>query len=314
MTAVVQALSEWVGGGSALVALVKVFGAVCVGIFGLLYRRYLGILGANRRVPAERQAYDALRASLAEGNMAARFYAEWLARFLDWVDRFFGDAAIADRTLFPHAFGLTTPASLWTAPAFDRCLLLAFIYPIVTIFVIWAISGQIGPAEAALGLRPDLSGWERALAGVAIGVAVFAMWRAIEERGLRRVAWGLPGYLLACAAGFSVAGAIGGALAAALLFCLAGVVASVSALATNGTGVVTLATVGIVAFGLTNRSRFGLGDTRNIGAFVIVTIVTAILAGPLGYTKRIVALNKVISEIKIKEGFFSNIPYTDDHN
>jgi len=142
MTAVVRALSEWMAGGSALVALVKVFGAVCAGIFGLLYRRYLGILGANRRVPAERQAYDALRSSLAEGNMAARLYAEHLTRFLDWVDRFFGDAGLSDRTLFPHAFRLRTPAPLWTAPAFDRCVLLALIYPVVTIFVIWAISGQ----------------------------------------------------------------------------------------------------------------------------------------------------------------------------
>jgi hypothetical protein len=35
---------------------------------------------------------------------------------------------MADRTLFPHAFGLKKAAPLWTAPAFDRCLLLALIY------------------------------------------------------------------------------------------------------------------------------------------------------------------------------------------
>jgi hypothetical protein len=39
MTAVVRALSEWMAGGPALVALVEVFGAVCAGILGLLYRR-----------------------------------------------------------------------------------------------------------------------------------------------------------------------------------------------------------------------------------------------------------------------------------
>jgi hypothetical protein len=43
----------------------------------------------------------------------------------------------------------------WTAPAFDRCLLLALIYPIVTVFAVWALSGHVGPAERALGLRPD---------------------------------------------------------------------------------------------------------------------------------------------------------------
>ena len=57
-------------GGSAQAAVVKVLLAVCVLIFGLMLKRYLGILGADRRRPAERQAYDALRGSLAEGNMA----------------------------------------------------------------------------------------------------------------------------------------------------------------------------------------------------------------------------------------------------
>jgi hypothetical protein len=153
------ATAGWTGAiGSALVALLAILG----GIFGLAltlyYRRQLAVLGANRRVPAERQAYDALRNSLAEGNMAARLYAERLTRFLDWVDRFFGDAGMADRTLFAHAFWLRTPAPLWTAPAFDRCLLLALYYPVATIFVIWAVSGHVGPAEAALHLQPDLSG------------------------------------------------------------------------------------------------------------------------------------------------------------
>jgi hypothetical protein len=37
----------------------------------LLYRRNLCISDANRRVPAERQAYDALQSSLAAVNLAA---------------------------------------------------------------------------------------------------------------------------------------------------------------------------------------------------------------------------------------------------
>jgi hypothetical protein len=83
-----SALWELLTGGSALAALGKVSLAVCALIFGLLYRRYLGILGADQRKPAERKAYDALRESLSEGNMAARLYAERLTRFLNRVDRF----------------------------------------------------------------------------------------------------------------------------------------------------------------------------------------------------------------------------------
>ena len=151
-----NALLTWLTGGSALAALASVLLTVCALILGLMYRRYLRILGADRRRPAERQTYDALRESLAEGNLAARLYARQLRRFLDGVERFFGDAGMADRTLFPHAFWLKTPAPLWTAPAFELCLLLALIYPTATIFIIWAISGHVGPAELALHLNPGL--------------------------------------------------------------------------------------------------------------------------------------------------------------
>jgi hypothetical protein len=61
-----------------------------------------------------------------------------LTKVLDAVYRFFGDAGKAEQTVFPRAFGLKTPAAVWTAPASDRCLLLALIYPIVTIIIIWA--------------------------------------------------------------------------------------------------------------------------------------------------------------------------------
>jgi hypothetical protein len=185
MTAAVTELLAWLTGGSAPAALTKVLLAVGALVFGLLYRRYVGILGADRRRPAEPQAYDALRKSLAEGNMAARIYAERLTRFLDWIDRFFGDDGKADQTLFPHAFGLKTPAPLWTAPALDRCLLLALFYPVAAIFVIWAISGHVGPAEAALHLKPDLSGWQRGLAAawvVGFVVSMFFWWRSARTK------------------------------------------------------------------------------------------------------------------------------------
>ena len=72
MTGAVSELLAWLTGGSALATLSKVLVAVCALVFGLIYRRYLGILGADRRKPAERQAYDALRSSLGEGNLVFR--------------------------------------------------------------------------------------------------------------------------------------------------------------------------------------------------------------------------------------------------
>jgi hypothetical protein len=116
----------------------------------------------KRGGPHERSAYSELRKTLAQGGLPARVYAERLKVALDAVDRFFGDAGMADRTLWPRAFGLRTPAPLWTAAAFDRCLLLALIYPLVTVLVIWGASGHVGPAERALTLPVNSSGWLRA--------------------------------------------------------------------------------------------------------------------------------------------------------
>ena len=67
--------------------------------------------------------------------------------------------------------------------AFDRCLLLALIYPVATILIIWAVSGHVGPAERALGLRPDLSGWQRSIAVASATFAILLCWRGILLNG-----------------------------------------------------------------------------------------------------------------------------------
>jgi hypothetical protein len=178
--------------GSALAHLLAIGGGVIGLAFTLIYARNVGVLGAggNEQGTPERQAYEALRKSLAEGNLAARFYADWLTTFLDWIDRFFGDAGMAERTRFSHAFGLRTPAPTWTAPALDCCLFLALLYPIATISVIWAISGQVGPAERAFGLQPDLLGWQRLGVAAAIGLVTYGYWRATSGGNIwKRMGW-----------------------------------------------------------------------------------------------------------------------------
>jgi hypothetical protein len=129
------------GPATILLLVVLVF---CAAAVPFVFRYYAGLVGQGAALEGspERQDYDKLRASLAGGNLAARLYVKWLTTFLDWIERFFGDAGMADRTLLPRAFGLKKAAPLWTAPALDRCLLLALVYPIATIFVIWAISGR----------------------------------------------------------------------------------------------------------------------------------------------------------------------------
>jgi ABC-type sugar transport system permease subunit len=82
-------------------------------------------------------------------------YNRWLRIALEKVDAFFGDAGRKDSSWIARALHLETDGPRWTAPAFDRCLLLALIYPIVTVFAVWAFSGHMGLAERALVLPPD---------------------------------------------------------------------------------------------------------------------------------------------------------------
>jgi hypothetical protein len=259
------ALLDLLTGGSALAALGRVALAVCALVLGLTYRRYLGILGADRRKPAERQAYDALREGLAQGNLAARLYAERLSEFLDWIDRFFGDAGMADRTLFPHAFGLRTTAPLWTAPAFDRCLLLALIYPIVTIFAIWAVSGHVGPAEASPQLAPNMLGWRRGLTGMLFVIMMVAVVRYVRT-GLRSLGW----MFLAVAGGAAIAFA-GGAT-------VSGAHGITGAIGVVGASVVASAG----AFVFASDLAFGGAGAIFIAGFIPVGVVDAV-AGAMAY-------------------------------
>jgi hypothetical protein len=287
IASVIGAAIGWLTGGSsgaigqALTLLLAIVGAVSGLAFSLMYRRYVGVLGAGggRKGYPAREAYDRLRENLSGGNLAARIYASRLSAVLDVVDRFFGDAGMADRTLFPHAFGLRTPAPLWTAAAFDRCLLLALIYPFATILIIWAVSGHVGQAEAALRLKSDLQGWQRGLAVVILGIAVIAIFRSGRSKGW--IAW------------IWFAGAM-------ILVVFVGVVASsVSAIEIAVTGATAVvASFGVmiarlVILGLSDDVGYnpglGLGVLSAVGVVVIAIAVAVasslafpVLAGGLG--------------------------------
>jgi hypothetical protein len=169
--------------------------------------RYFGLLGASD-APAgsrDRLGYDDLRDSLAAGGAATQLYARWLTAALDRVDRFFGDAGMADRTLFPHAFGLKTPAPLWTAPAFDRCLLVALVYPIVTIFIMWAVSGHVGPAEEAFGIARDLPGGWRGFVVACAVFCAFVIRQSVHASGWRRAFWNACAFVLVVVFAIAVA-------------------------------------------------------------------------------------------------------------
>src|SRR5216684_1032956 len=228
-------LPSWLGGaiGSPSTILLGVIGGMSGLTFSLMFRRYVGVLGSGggRKGYPARDRYDRLRESLSGGNLASRLCSDWLARFLDEVDRFFGDASMADRTLFAHAFGLETPVPLWTASAFDRCLSLALIYPIAAIFVIWLVSGHVGPAEIPLGLQAYTAAWQRELAAGLIGFSVplfhrslmFILWQvAIAVSLVAGVVAGVVAVAFAVAFSRAIAVAFAGAVTFAVAFADAG--------------------------------------------------------------------------------------------
>jgi hypothetical protein len=133
----------------------------------------------------ERKHYDAQRSDLAKGGTAARIYSEKLTAALKAVEHFFRDADSPGQ----RVLGLKIPAPLWTAEAFHCCLLLALVYPLAMIFLIWTVSGDVGPAEATLGLPSNLPAWHRVATLVAFTVSVRRYWRSQRTAGWKAVVW-----------------------------------------------------------------------------------------------------------------------------
>jgi hypothetical protein len=211
---------------------------VAVAVLGLVFARYVGVLGAGGAAEGtpERDAYDDLRASLTDGGSPTRIYSRLLTRFLDGVDRFFSDHDKADLGILRHAFGLGDRYPPWTGAALDRCLLLALLYPIASVLMIWAISDHVGPAEMILGLQPDVPGWQRGTLVAALLGCLIAAWRASESTGRRNVVW----WLAATAAGLVsavAAGAVDVAAVGVSTVALGGVILA----AINGAGAVAVA-------------------------------------------------------------------------
>ena len=208
------AINQGISLGPALTKLLAGIGFVIGLFFAMVYRRYAVII--TRRGPQERAAYDSLRRSLAQGGLPARIYSERLQAILDAVDRFFGDADMAHRTLFPSAFGLRKPAPLWTTAAYDRCLLLALLYPIAVVFIGWTASGHVGPAENAWNLLPNVPFWQRASAFAAVVGGLGIGWYIVADLFLPacvrpRPVWAACLIVATIACAFAAVGAFGGA-------------------------------------------------------------------------------------------------------
>ena len=230
-------------------------------------------------------AYAQLRAHLVEGGQPTRVYNRWLASALAHVDTFFNDAGRSDRSWAARAMRLETDGPRWTAPAFDRCLLLALLYPIVSVYVVWVFSGHVGLAEHTLGLAESdptspIHAMRRLLGAAALIIAPIAARKAIAADGWRAtLPWlivGISAVAFAGAGAVAVAFAVAVAGAGAGAFAVAGAVADAVAGAVAGAVAVAVVAGGVAVAVAAKKGLLGQ-------AVSILCIVAALVCCAAAY-------------------------------
>ena len=150
---------------------------------------------------------DRLLRSLRLGGDLRRHYVFWVTRALNWIDRFLGDAGKAAQSLRVPFIRNRRRAPYWTGWSFDKCALLAVVYPFMGMFATWVWAGEAGEVGETLGLT-KASPWVRIVALVMVLWMIFALARSRRATGWRSVLW-----LLAAVGAYAAVGAVAGAVA-----------------------------------------------------------------------------------------------------
>jgi hypothetical protein len=244
-------LEDWLKDGGAVLGILLALGLP-------FYRYYLRLLdnADTAEGSSDRALYLEFRQRVALGGRPVTLYAEWLCQALCKVDRFFGDHSGYPIAAAPSRwFGLDgESAPIWTSSAFDRCLMLALWYPLVSVFLFWIVTGETGPAEAALRLPPGRELWRRALSlGPILPLVAYVHMRG---RLLARSRWHI---MIAYAA--ASAAAIAGAFAADASDSLVGVVLVIAAGIVVVAGPLAVAVGGAVAVAVAVVLSFAVAAT-----------------------------------------------------
>ena len=138
---------------------------VLMAVYAYLSVRYWLILGyGNSRSASELKLYRQLREEVYRiGNFKddvniGQIYNQKVTALMDWVDRLYGDAESSAHSVGSRFFKLNTPKPVWTYTSYDRSFWFAFIYTVVSMFLVWAATDHVGIVESAIGLpNADLS-------------------------------------------------------------------------------------------------------------------------------------------------------------
>jgi hypothetical protein len=179
---------------------------------------------------------ERLRSFLKEGGNLRLGYINLITRALDWLDRFLGDHDKAELSLrLPFGHWPTRP--YWTGWSFDKCMLLAMVYPALTMFITWAATGDVGELGSNLGLHAI----PRYLGAAALALVLWIMigaWLANHRESPWSLVW-----LASVAAASAGAGAIAGSGAVACA--VAAAVAVAGSGSPKGAVAVAVALIGV---------------------------------------------------------------------
>ena len=270
-----------------------VIGAAICGAFAWIYSLYLTVLSE----PKSKDFAD-LRRSLDRGDGLETAYTRTLRRVLMRADRFFEGkpykyepptvkwstrATQLGLRLFGRPADYRRPDEVrlpgwrpnpWSANSYDRCLLLAIVYPVLAALVGWTAFGDGGTLAASIGLQAQPVWVVRILVAGAACVAVAGVIGFFRLKGWRR--W----FVLVPVLAVPGVGAFAATLAIALALTISG------ASTGNGIGTFSLAFSFFLAFVFALAPNFSDAFAVSIVdsldyievAFIIVVLVGVVAA------------------------------------
>lgn len=203
-----------------------------------------------------------LLASLAKERTLADRYSEKVNQLLYALDWFYNDRSHGNLATPARASsGLMTGGSLWTARAFDRSILYAFVYPILPLLLVWLGADNVDSVGQALGFTKAPQGWLPYAMALFILLAPLTWW----------VGLGGPNFIVdrlqpRFGKGLAVVRLIIGIVTVAIFMAVAGVL-----LVTPGTIVVLFAVIALTS------SAGGVGSAGV--AIVVLGTGVAMIAG-----------------------------------
>jgi hypothetical protein len=181
--------------------------AMCLATMVVFFHflRLFHVIGQGDSVDEiERKNYSKLRKVLRRGSFVAQLYRSISKKLLRCVDDFFQDGRLV-------SYGWPLPilrrkAAIWTGPAFDRCILIAIIYPLSSLMVFWSIDGEVGQSQFVLRLPEIHDRWRLFILAVAAVSEIIAIWKIMTTRSWTSALWAVTGGAWAMSLSIAAAG------------------------------------------------------------------------------------------------------------